>query len=339
MNKIYPHRYRGRFYNYEGEKKSSFFLPSLYMLLQSYIQRRSAPELNQHHWYEPSEPLDHSMPLRVTWIGHSTFLIQIGGYNILTDPIFGDLTPFFKRILPPGIPADKLPAIDFVIISHNHRDHMDSRTLYELKDHPATFLVPKGDKAWFSKRGFERVRETMWWDRQLFTSPRASSTDIEFTFLPAFHWARRGLFDYNTSLWGSWLVSCNGIKLYFAGDTAYSSHFSAIANECGLIDVALMPIGPCEPREWMSKSHIGPEEAGQAFLDLGARHFIPMHWGTYHFGTDHFQGSYERILTWWGTTINSAQNKHIHMLKVGQQFELDKVQPITQTLYQREHNL
>lgn len=318
INKLYPHVHKGRFYNYKGEKKQSMLIPSMRMLIEWFLNSHDASNCNLQQWFEPFEPQERSESLQITWVGHSTFLIQVGGFNILTDPIFGNLSTFFKRILPPGIPLEKLPPIDFVIISHNHLDHMDTNTLMALKSHKnITFLVPQGDKLWFINRNFERVIESMWWNNHKF-----DSDSIEFTFLPAFHWAQRGLFDYNRSLWGSWMINCNGIKIYFAGDTAYSSHFKQIGQEFGYIDVALMPIGPCEPKDWMSYTHVDAEEAGQAFLELNASHFIPMHWGTYHFGIDEFDLPYKRIVNWWNGQSETA-NKFLHTLKIGKRFALD----------------
>lgn len=311
--RIYPAFSKGRFYNYPGEKKHHFLLPSLRMMLSCHLKSVSARKEDIEPWLGFSEIAEKSQELSITWIGHSTFLIQIGGYNILTDPIFGNL-PLFRRITPPGIALHTLPPIDFVLISHNHRDHMDADTLKELfKRNPSlTFLVPQGDAHWFKKRGIRNVKEHMWWDEQSYHS----FMPLKLTFLPAFHWSQRGFFDFNRSLWGSWMIECHGKRLYFAGDTAYASHFKVIGEAFPLIDIALMPIGPCEPRTWMTHAHVSAEEAGQAFIDLGAHHFIPMHWGTYYFGLDTFDLPYKRLSAWW-----HAQNMHtkkLCVLKIGE---------------------
>jgi L-ascorbate metabolism protein UlaG (beta-lactamase superfamily) len=332
IHKIVPHVSRGRFYNHPGEEKPSLLIPSLRMMLEWYLSREGTKKHNSHLWISSAVQLERSIPLCITWIGHATFLIQVNGINILTDPIFGNLSPLFTRILPPGITLEQLPAIDFVIISHNHRDHMDAAALTYLKKHKnCTFLVPKGDKAWFDRRKFERVIEHNWWDVSTFVIPAVYAGDrsIEFTFLPAHHWTQRGFFDYNKSLWGSWMIRSATSTVYFAGDTAYSGHFKHIAQEFNVIDVALMPIGPCEPRVWMSHSHVGPEESGQAFLDLNARHFIPMHWGTYYFGTDHFELPYERLMAWWHQ--QQLQDRQLHVLKVGQRVHIVPEIPVMPT--------
>jgi len=312
-----PFRHRGRFYNHADEKHSSVFLPSMVMLFEWYWNLIKRGGCDSSSWYSPHEPIDRAKNLLLTWIGHSTFLIQVGGINIITDPVFGDL-PFFPRQIKPGIELAKVPPIDYVLISHNHRDHMDSAALTYFKEHPTcAFMVPLGDKAWFERRGISRVREYTWWEREKFMH---DDTQIELSFLPALHWSQRGLRDFNTSLWGSWMISVGDHTIYFAGDTAYAGHFTAISKEFPSITHALMPIGPCEPRKWMKDSHINAEESGQAFLDLNAQKFFPMHWGTFSFGTDHHEAPYERIISWWKTQQLSVE-KQLYVLKVGQRFE------------------
>lgn len=321
LNKIYPYFFNGRFYNYPKEKKPGFLLPSLYMLFKSYFLKKSDLKTDLKSWSEQSPIIESSQDLNITWIGHATFLIQIGGFNILTDPVFDDLSFLFKRITPAGISIDNLPNIDYVIISHNHRDHMDYAALNYLKQNKNTiFLVGQGDKIWYDKLGFENVYEHMWWDETNYIS-KITKNSIKFTFLPAYHWTQRGLFDYNKSLWGSWMITCNNKNIYFAGDTAYSGHFKNIASHFDKIDVAFMPIGPCEPNKYMHQTHINAEEAGRAFMDLSADHFIPMHWGTYYFGTDRFIDPYNRILSWWSENIMEKYKK-FQTLKFGQRISI-----------------
>jgi L-ascorbate metabolism protein UlaG (beta-lactamase superfamily) len=291
-NQFRPHCYKGRFYNQPDERNRSTVFPSLIMIFEWYWNTLRKGGVDTSSWYAPELPLCQSEELAITWIGHSTFLIQASGINILTDPLFGSL-PFFQRQLKPGIELAQIPSIDFVLISHNHRDHMDEAALTFLKEHPrCTFLVPLGDGEWFRKRGFKQVREYTWWEQDRINA-------LEITFLPAQHWSQRGLLDYNTSLWGSWMLKIGGNTIYFAGDTAYHLHFSAIAKEFPSITHAIMPIGPCEPRKWMHKTHMNAEESVQAFIDLQAHYFVPMHWGTFNFGTDQYQEPYERLLSAW----------------------------------------
>lgn len=305
-HKKYPQLENNRFVNYPGEKQHSFFWQTVYMYVRSLFTRskhtayevRRLAELDNHLVGGP-QPTNEQSDIQVTWIGHATFLVTLDNFSILTDPVFGDLSFLFKRAMAPGIGIENLPPIDAVVISHNHRDHLDEPSVRALiKRNPEChFFVPFGDKAWFVRRGFVNVTECMWWDENVLLRERSEPLSIQF--LPAFHWSQRGLFDRNKSLWGSWLLKVGSRTVYFAGDTAYSRHFSAIAQEIPSIDVALLPIGPCEPHEWMKASHMNAEEAGHAFLDLKARVFIPMHWGTYRFGTDHIFTPLDRIVAWW----------------------------------------
>lgn len=314
-HRIYPYFKDGRFYNNCHEKKPAYILPTLNMLIEWYFCRRHKKDTDLSSWLKKSKPVEKSKKLAITWIGHSSFLIQIDNINILTDPIFGNLTPLFKRLVPPGITIEDLPKIDYVIISHNHPDHMDSSSLKKLKKldkiSDSKILVPINDKKWFTYRSFDynNVFESIWWDKLNFK-------DIEFTFLPAYHWSQRGIFDYNKSLWGSWMISCNNTNIYFAGDTGYSNHFKSISQEFENIDIAIMPIGPCEPHEWMKEVHVNAEEAGQGFLDLNAKSFIPMHWGTYFFGIDNFYSPYNRLINWWEKQKLNYQK--LHILKFGE---------------------
>ena len=202
QQRIYPHIKNGRFYNVSNEVPEGFLLRSFLIYLKSHINRLFYhPDTTK--WHIDLKPVHRSKKPIITWIGHSTFLIQVNGVNILTDPIFGDSTSLFPRILTPGISLAQLPPIDYVLISHNHLDHMDADALTFLKERykRCRYLVPLGDKPWFDKRGFTHVREYTWWQEDLF-----AQDGITFTFLPAFHWSQRGIFDKNRSLWGSWMI-------------------------------------------------------------------------------------------------------------------------------------
>lgn len=276
------------------------------------------------------EPVQRSEKPIITWIGHSTFLIQMNNINILTDPIFGDATSLFPRILQPGINLAQLPLIDYVILSHNHPDHMEAPSLLVLRDmHPGcTFLVPLGDKQWFDARDFTRVSEYTWWQDDSFPLP--DGQHIKFTFLPAFHWSQRGLFDKNKSLWGSWMIELGGKTIYFGGDTAYSRHFKSIGKEFERIDCAILPIGPCDPHKWMKFSHANAHGAYQGFKDLNAQHFIPMHWGTFYFGTDTFDTPMTLLKNVWqkhaGKEVTYDQ---LHILCAGQRIDLPVIPDIS----------
>jgi len=303
-HKIMPHFRDGRFSNHPDEKRESIFLRSLFMYCAGWRVRNSGL-LELAQWHEPVKEVAESLQAAraqpsVTWIGHASFLVQLPGYNILTDPVFKDLTLLFQRIQQPGISREDLPRIDAVIISHNHRDHMEQETLqYLAKKFPeCQFFVPKGDLVWLRKWGIDRGVELSWWEESMLQRPGAEA-GVRLVFLPAYHWSQRGVFDMNRSLWGSWMIEHGATRIYFAGDTAYSGHFQSVAKEFSDITCTLMPIGPCEPNHWMKKSHINAEEAGRAFLELGAQSMIPMHWGTYKFGMDNPMLPMQRLQAWW----------------------------------------
>jgi L-ascorbate metabolism protein UlaG (beta-lactamase superfamily) len=328
-----PHQRNGRFYNYEGEPSHGFMYHTVRIWLRSLFHQKKESLIQPDQWKIAASVPKISMQPRITWIGHSTFLIQINGANILTDPIFGNVSPFFRRLAAPALSIEKLPRIDAIIISHNHWDHMDSKTLQRLLElsPECQILVPAGDQAWFHKRNIRRVYSCMWGEHQYVNVQRFDAsvlknvtTHMRFTFLPAYHWSQRGLFDRNKSLWGSWMIECDGYTLYFAGDTAYDTHFKEIAQHFPLIDGALLPIGPCEPHEWMKNTHMNAEQAAQAFLDLNARHLIPMHWGTFNFGYDEFALPLERVSQWWQSNQDKVQNKTLHSLRMGESIMLDQ---------------
>lgn len=309
----YPLYNNGRFSNHIGEKSESVFWRSLIMFVQSWVKRRKQ-RLDLADWY--AQESNHEKT-GIQWIGHASFLIKHQGMTMITDPVFGDLSFLFKRILQSAYAFEQAPFVDVVLISHNHRDHLDERSIRALvaQNPKIQFLVPWGDKKWFIKRGYTRVRECMWWEEVKIAHHDQPYT---FTFLPAFHWSQRGLFDRNRALWGSWLIKHDLETIYFAGDTAWGSHFAEIAHFYPSIDVALMPIAPCEPHQWMKVSHMNAEEAVEAFLHLNARTFIPMHWGAYWFGTDEFSSPIERLHAYWSKQENLLINKELRLLKVGE---------------------
>ena len=312
----HPFRHKTTFLNYQDEKHEGVFLRSMHMFGRSLKKRflsSVSPDATWHH--TQTSLLTPSDKPCITWIGHSTFLIQIDGITLLTDPIFGNASPLFKRIFPPGIALDQIIPIDYILISHNHRDHMDAPSLYNLRRFNPTVCVPLGLKKWFVQNSFIHTQELSWWEHVEIETP--SGKKLTFTFLPAYHWSQRGLLDRNKTLWGSWLIQYDNWRIYFAGDTAYANHFKDIGVEYPHIDIALMPIGPCEPHEWMKKTHMNAQQAVEGFIDLGAHHFVPMHWGTFYFGTDHFSAPLEQLQQSWQTNVLAA-GKNMHVFKIGE---------------------
>ena len=213
----------------------------------------------------------------VTWIGHATLLLQAEGMSVLTDPMFSPGMFALRRLCPPGVLIADLPPIDVVVVSHNHRDHLDEPSVRALGPE-VTYVVPLGLGAWFQKRGLKKVIEIDWWQH---AEVVARGSRIRVTLVPAQHWSMRVGFDTNQSLWGGYVIESPAVRFYFAGDTGYPAAFKDIGKQFPGIDYALLPIGAYEPRWFMKSQHIGPEEAAIAFGELGAKSLVPMHWGTF----------------------------------------------------------
>jgi L-ascorbate metabolism protein UlaG (beta-lactamase superfamily) len=210
-------------------------------------------------------------PARVTWLGHATFLVQLDGVSLLTDPALRpSITGGIPRNVPPGVPIEKLPPIDAVLVSHSHYDHLDLPTIEKVG---APVLAGLGLERFFRDRHVPAT-ELGWWSE-------ARVGPVKIAFVPSQHWSRRGLLDTNRTLWGGFVIQGSRATLYFAGDTAYFGGFKEIGARFPGIDAALLPIGAYDPAWFMSPMHMNPEEALQAFADLGAATFVAMHWGTF----------------------------------------------------------
>jgi L-ascorbate metabolism protein UlaG (beta-lactamase superfamily) len=235
----------------------------------------------------PSEPI-HKGHVRITFINHSTVLIQTHHLNILTDPIWSErCSPFKwmgpKRVAPPGIKFEDLPPIHLVLLSHNHYDHFDIPTLRRLhRHHRPSVLVALGNGKLLKRTGIKEYAEMDWW--QAHSMPHA-----KVTFVPAQHFSRRGLFDENMTLWGGFVIEGDFAPIYFAGDTGYGTHFHLIRKKFGPIGVAMLPIGAYIPRWLMSPVHMSPEDAVKAHLDLKASKSLGIHFGTFPLGDEPFE--------------------------------------------------
>jgi L-ascorbate metabolism protein UlaG (beta-lactamase superfamily) len=208
----------------------------------------------------------------IVWLGHASWLIQINGKKIVTDPCLTS-PPFMKRLTRLPIPIKDLKP-DYLLISHGHFDHLDSETLEHFSG--ATALVPLNMTTLIKKLNPEITCHEAGWYQEY-----KGLEDFKITFLPAHHWHRRSGNDYNKILWGSFLIQTQANNIYFAGDSAYSPHFKDIGELFDDIDMAILPIAAYAPRWFMKSSHINPEEAIQAFKDLKAKRLIPMHYGTF----------------------------------------------------------
>lgn len=216
----------------------------------------------------------------VTWINHASFLVQLPGLNILLDPVFSErASPFSwagpKRVHAPGVSWETLPKIDLVLVSHNHYDHLDIKTLVKLAERDAPqFFVPTGDADLLKDKGIKSVSEFSWFQEQ-------TVKDARIVFTPAQHWSARWTWDKNKSLWGGWWIQQGETKLFHAGDTGHGPHFKVIRERLGTPGLAMIPIGAYEPRWFMKDMHMNPSDAVLAFEDLGRPESVAMHFGTF----------------------------------------------------------
>jgi N-acyl-phosphatidylethanolamine-hydrolysing phospholipase D len=235
--------------------------------------------------YPNQEGFDKTKPTSV-WIGHSTFLIEAHGLGIITDPIWSDSPVTFlgpKRKQPPGVTLEKIPPLDIGLISHNHHDHMDLRSISRIakKNPHMLWILPPRVERWFQKN--KLFYKTLGWkDRHLFEK---SGQKCAITAVPAQHFSGRYFFDLNRSGWNGYILHFqsneSNKKLYFVGDTGYNPYdFEEIGNE-GPFDLALIPIGSYMPENFMKAVHISPQEAVQIHIETKSKKSIAMHHSTF----------------------------------------------------------
>jgi L-ascorbate metabolism protein UlaG (beta-lactamase superfamily) len=252
-------------------------------------------------------PLDRDC---LVWLGHASFLLRIAGKTLLFDPCT-EGPKFLRRLAPVPLHLGGID-VDFVLISHGHYDHLDTATLRSLRGPALAALVPLR-LGGLVKAGNPSiaVQEAGWYQR-FDTGP-----DLRVTLLPAQHWHRRGLGDFNAALWGSFLVQWKDKSLYFAGDTGYNGHFKEIRAQVGPVDYALLPIGAYDPPFIMQASHMNPEEALQAFADLQGGALVPMHFGTFDLSDEPAGEPLRRLLA-----AGAPRKEAIRVLEVGEVLDL-----------------
>ena len=231
--------------------------------------------------------------LGITFIGHSSFLIQIGGRKLLIDPVFAERLIALRRLRRPGVKIKDLPAIDMVLLSHAHMDHLNRPSLRRIVAHNLKVygrspiaVVPWGVEDLVSDLGFARVVTLEWWQTKQISG-------LDLTMTPCKHWGAR-LFKDTHRGFGGYVIRGDGHVLYHSGDTAYFDGFARIGQRLKP-DVALLPIGAYRPDSYRGV-HTCPEEALQAFLDLGAKRMIPMHYGTFRLSQEPMEEPVERLL-------------------------------------------
>ena len=218
----------------------------------------------------------------LTWLGHDTFLIQLAGINIMTDPhLTQRASPFSSvgptRQTPLPMTFNELPHIDIVLVSHSHYDHLDRETLQRLSQQqggPPRVLVGLNLRAWGMENDIANVTEHDWGDV-------VTDSGVNFIFVPVQHWSARTPWDRDRTLWGGWVIEHGDRRILFGGDFGYSRDLADLGEQFGGFDLAMLPIGAYEPRWFMKSMHVNTEEAVQAHLDVRARYSVAMHWGTF----------------------------------------------------------
>ena len=250
----------------------------------------------------------------VSWIGHTSFLLQLGGLNVLLDPVWGErASPVTfagpRRRVPPAIAFDRLPPVDVVCLSHDHYDHLDIPTIRRLTSrYPAIqWFAPLGVGKYLTANGATSVVERDWWESM-------SLQSVDFTAVPAQHFSGRRLGNRNATLWCGWVIRSRIHSVFFAGDTALHPDFSTIAGRCGPFDMAILPIGAYEPRWFMGSVHMNPEDALVAFGQLDTSQkgrplvFVASHWGTFKLTDEPMDEPPRRIRELWrGSEFDERQ--------------------------------
>jgi L-ascorbate metabolism protein UlaG (beta-lactamase superfamily) len=252
-------------------------------------RRRSSPQRAEVPVVQPdvarlSRPPAPGEPARLTWIGHASWLVQLDGVSLLIDPVFPErISGLIRRNVPAALQPRDLPRIDATLITHSHYDHYDT---FSVRAAGARAIVGTGLSV-----GVPSV-ELGWWDADVVRGVRV-------TYVPSQHWSRRGLFDANETLWGGFVIEGKSARIYHAGDTAYFEGFKQIGARFPDIDAALLPIGAYDPPWFMERQHMNPEQAVQAFVDLGAKNFVAMHWGTFKLTDEPLEEPPQRLRADW----------------------------------------
>jgi L-ascorbate metabolism protein UlaG (beta-lactamase superfamily) len=225
--------------------------------------------------------------IRITFVNHSTFLLQVDGLNILTDPVWSTrVSPVNwagpKRMKPPGIRFEDLPRIHFVVLTHNHYDHLDLPTLRTVFGaHHPRIIAPLGIKQFLNGQYITGAVEVDWWDEV------ALDNKVKVQAVPAQHFSGRGFLDRDATLWCGYVFKTSSGNVYFAGDTGYNEKtFKDIRTRCGPVKISMLPIGAYKPDWFMSPIHVSPEESVKIHLEVGSETSVAMHFGTFPLADD-----------------------------------------------------
>ena len=282
-NKPYHHLPDGTFRNPEGSPVRSENIKWSYKVFNK-EKKKLDLTLPSNFSIEHKKVLNDLQKLKndnyIGWIGHATFLIKLGNTTIITDPVFsknaGPLIFGPKRYVEPALKLNEIPEVNLFLLTHNHYDHQDMKTIRRFPYKKSKVLVPLKLGKYFTRYRFNDVSEMDWYD-EIYVN------DLKITLLPAVHWSKRSLTDTNKTLWGNFLIEYKGKKIFFACDTGYGNIYKDLGEKYGPIDLTMINIGAYDFRPMFEKSiyHTTPEEALQVAKDLKSKKVLGTHWGTF----------------------------------------------------------
>ena len=282
---------------------------------QRRVPRAALPSVSPLEWW--ARPVETG--LRATWLGHSTVLLEIDGYRVLTDPVWGDrISPFPlvgpKRFQPVPIGIDALPDLDAVIVSHDHFDHLDYPSILALAKRDVRFYTSLGVGAFLSDWGVpdDRIVELDWWE-----TARIPHGDLEITAAPSQHFSGRSLTGRNKTAWSSFVVRGATKRAFFSGDTGLTPEYEEIRTRLGPFDLVMLEVGAFHP-SW-GQIHLGPENALEALRLLGGGAFLPVHWGTFNLAIHAWDDPAETLFE-----LAPKRDARLLMPKLGQPIETER---------------
>ena len=284
-NKLYHHLSDGTFRNPEGSPQRD---PSFNWSFKIFNKEKKKLNMTvpQDHVIDKEKVLSDLEKYKdddyIAWIGHATYLIKLGDTTIITDPVFeknmGPLIFGPKRFVDPAINLKEIPEVNLFLLTHNHYDHLSTRTVQRFPYKKAKVLAPLKLGKYFTRNGFSNVNEMDWYDE-------IKVNDLKITFVPAVHWSKRSLWDTNKTLWGNFIIEYKNKKILFACDTGYGNIYKELGEKYGPIDLTFINIGaynfyPMAQKKDKSIYHANPEEALNIAQDLKSKKVLGMHWGT-----------------------------------------------------------
>lgn len=301
---------KGNFVNLEFPFETSF--RDIYTMVKG--ERPQALEKKADQWKHTiieNDKFLYSDKDVIVWLGHATFFIRLNGKTILIDPVFYDLSIFLPRLSKLPLNPNLIDELDYILVSHNHRDHCDKSSLKLLaKNNPdATYLtslrMDKYLKPWTKS---DKIQTAGWYQQY-------KTEGLEVYFLPTRHWCRRYLWDLNTALWGSFLIRANGKTIYFGGDSGKSNHFKEVG-ELFDVDYTMIGTGAYKPEWIMNSSHTSPEEGFEAAKSMNAKVMIPMHYGTFNLSQEPPSEPIRKLRN----LAKEEGSTQIKILKIGESF-------------------